>query len=311
MIKAKDLSRNYGDYLAVDSVNFEIQAGEIVGLLGHNGAGKTTIMKMLTGFLEPSKGKVIIDEVDLSDDILGCQAKIGYLPENSPLYPELSVTEYLEYVANLKNINSENRFSKIKVALEKVDLLDRATDLICTLSKGYQQRVGVAQAILDQPEILILDEPTNGLDPNQIHEMRNLIKELGKHSTVIISTHVLQEVEAVCERVLIMQSGKIAVDSKLTDLKNSGVINITVDQNSNKANSVISQLEGVKAVDYSGQLESGLHKYRAQLESKDVNLVPSFVDELVKKGFKLYQIGFEERTLDSIFRELESNRVKN
>ena len=224
MISVSNLSRSYGSTLAVDNVSFEITNGEVVGLLGHNGAGKTTIMKMITGFIEPSAGSVEVDGLVLGENTVGIQKKIGYLPENCPVWPEMRVTDYLIYQAKLHLVEEAMIGSLVSEAIEKTRLTEKATARIDTLSRGYRQRVGVAQALLHKPDILILDEPTNGLDPNQILQMRELIKELAKSSTVIVSTHVLQEVQAICERVLIMRGGQLVLDSKIKDLQSENKI---------------------------------------------------------------------------------------
>ncbi|MCF6179937.1 MAG: ABC transporter ATP-binding protein, partial [Geopsychrobacter sp.] len=198
MISVERISRKYGDFLAVDDVSFNIGRGEIVGLLGHNGAGKSTIMKMLTGFIEPSAGRVLIAGEELANNPSRGQSHIGYLPENCPVYPEMSVVDFLDFTANLRRIGPDQRPDAVRSAIERADLGEKAQAIIGTLSRGYRQRVGVAQALLHNPEILILDEPTNGLDPGQIEHMRGLIKGLGEQATLLISTHILHEVEAVC-----------------------------------------------------------------------------------------------------------------
>ena len=209
MIDAEELTRRYGETLAVDSVSFSIGGGEIVGLLGHNGAGKTTIMKMLTGYLEPSAGRVRVDGYDVADEPEAVQQRLGYLPENCPVYPEMTVVEYLDYVSGLRGV--ADSAAAIREVLAATDLTGRAFDPIGTLSRGYQQRVGVAQAIVHKPQLLILDEPTNGLDPSQTQQMRNLILRLAENATVILSTHIMQEVDAVCDRVMILRAGKLAL----------------------------------------------------------------------------------------------------
>jgi ABC-2 type transport system ATP-binding protein len=213
MIEVRELSRSYGELKAVDRVTFDISRREIVGLLGHNGAGKTTIMKMLTGFLEPSSGTIRIEGLEIADCRREIQRRIGYLPENCPLYPDMTVLDHLDYHASLHGIATSGRAAAIRRAVERTELGAKAMAQVATLSRGYRQRLGVAQAILHEPDILILDEPTNGLDPSQIQHMRSLIRELAGHATVIISTHILQEVEAICGRVLIMRAGRLALDS--------------------------------------------------------------------------------------------------
>ena len=200
MIEVKNLVRKYGEFAAVDDVSFEIANGEVVGLLGHNGAGKTTIMKMLTGFLEPSFGSVKIDGLDVQSSPTKLQSEMGYLPESLPIYPELTVVAYLEYAARLRDVDPR---VCVRKAIESTGLDEKALDLVSTLSRGYKQRVGVAQAILHEPKFLVLDEPTNGLDPNQIQQMRDLIRSLSEVATVILSTHIMQEVSAVCDLSLI------------------------------------------------------------------------------------------------------------
>ena len=191
MIKAEGLTRHYGDVTAASEVSFEVGSGEIVGLLGHNGAGKTTVMKMLTGYLEPSAGRGLVDGIDVQDQPVAVQQKIGYLPENRPLYADMSVFDYLEFAASLRGMAAREAESGLKNVIESMELGSRAYDKIGTLSRGYQQRVGVAQAILHKPPVLILDEPTNGLDPRQTQEMRRLMRELATTATVILSTHIM------------------------------------------------------------------------------------------------------------------------
>lgn len=229
MITTNNLSKSYGDIRAVQNVNFEIKKGEIVGLLGRNGAGKTTIMKMITGFLDPSEGSVALEDKTVVDNRIAVQTKIGYMPENAPLYPEMIVQDYLLMIANLRGIPAEKQIPAILEAVKATGLDSFLTRTIGTLSKGYRQRVGICQAIVHKPEVLILDEPTNGLDPVQIVEIRNLIKHLAKRSTVILSTHILQEIEAVCDRVLILIDGQLVKDAPLHDFLTSSRIHISVE----------------------------------------------------------------------------------
>jgi len=217
MLDVKSISRRYGDLKAVDNVSFTIQSGEIVGLLGHNGAGKTTIMKLLSGYLEPDSGSIYLNDklIKLGDNSL--QRSLGYLPENLPVYPELTVASYLQYAADLKGLTRTAQRHAIRRVVEATDLKDRFLSPINTLSRGMKQRVGVAQALLGSPSLLILDEPTNGLDPAQTEQMRDLIKSISESATVILSTHIMQEVEAVCSRALIIKQGQLAVDTQLDD----------------------------------------------------------------------------------------------
>jgi ABC-2 type transport system ATP-binding protein len=218
MIHVLNLSRSYGTFKAVDDVSFEVGKGQIVGLLGPNGAGKTTLMKMLTGYHFPATGSIQIAGFDLMDQTQQAQALIGYLPESSPVYPDLTVREYLEFMAGVRGIDPALRGAAIDRALERTDASAFVNKVASHLSKGQRQRVGLAQAILADPAILILDEPTSGLDPHQILEFRQLIQNIGREKTVILSTHIMQEVEAICERVLIMNRGKIVAEGKAVDI---------------------------------------------------------------------------------------------
>lgn len=209
------LSKNYGNQKALDAVSFSIKSGEVVGLLGPNGAGKSTLMKSITGAILPDSGEIQVDEFSVLNQPIETKKRIGFLPENNPLYFEMYVREYLKFVADIRNEKKE----RIEEVIQKVGLTPESHKKIGQLSKGYKQRVGLAQAILSNPEILILDEPTNGLDPNQILEIREVIREIGKSKTVILSTHIMQEVEALCSRVILLNKGKIVSDSPIEEFK--------------------------------------------------------------------------------------------
>lgn len=218
MLEVSRLTRSYGDVLAVDDVSFSIGKGEIVGLLGHNGAGKTTIMKMLSGYLEPNEGSIKIGGLNLARQTKRAQRELGYLPENLPVYPDMLVAEYLEFAAEMRGLHGQQQYREIRRVVAATEIGDRLTASIATLSRGLKQRVGVAQAILGKPHLLILDEPTNGLDPTQTEHMRKLIRELASEATVILSTHIMQEVDALCDRVLILSGGQLAIDARLHEL---------------------------------------------------------------------------------------------
>jgi ABC-2 type transport system ATP-binding protein len=228
MIEARGLSKRYGDVVAVEGVDFTVARGEVVGFLGPNGAGKTTTMRMLTGFLPPTDGTAVLDGHDIFSDPLAARRAVGYLPESPPLYPEMTVVSYLDYVARIKDVPRGERREKVARALERCGLAHVSWRVIGTLSKGYRQRVGLAQAIVHEPPVLILDEPTVGLDPLQIREIRSLIAELasprqGEHQhTVILSTHILAEVEAICRRVIMIHQGHKVVDAPLAELTAGG-----------------------------------------------------------------------------------------
>ncbi len=251
MIDAQNISKAYGDVQALDDVSFKVAEGEIVGLLGPNGAGKTTAIKILTGYLQPDEGSVTIDGLDVLTHTLEVQARIGYLPENAPLYPELSVQKYLLMMADLRQIPAGDRILRISEAVHATSLTEYLTRPIGTLSKGLRQRVGLAQAILHQPRLLILDEPTVGLDPTQIIEIRHLIKRLAQHSTILFSTHILSEVEAVCDRALILMNGHVRADARLAELETTSDAILVLQDKVKNAESALRGLKGVRGVEAS------------------------------------------------------------
>ena len=306
MIDAKGITKRYGQFLAVNNVSFQIDKGEIVGLLGHNGAGKTTIMKMITGYLEPSEGQVLIDGLNIEEAPLSVQSKIGYLPENCPVYKEMNVVEYLMFMADIRGIPVPDQPGVIRETILRTQLKEKALSKISTLSKGYQQRVGVAQAIIHKPEILILDEPTNGLDPSQIHDMRALIRQLSQNSTVIISTHILQEVEAVCDRVIIILNGKVALDSRLDALRQSNRLQVTVNRPKTELSKALNDIRGIQKISELSA-EGGLHSYLLELpKDSDGELVAKISGAISSSGMSLYGLAPESRTLESVFREINA-----
>lgn len=223
-ITVKNLTKIYGEQRAVDNISFSVNKGEIVGFLGPNGAGKSTTMKMITGYLQPDAGDIKVSDVDVTKDPLAAKKKVGYLPESNALYYDMYVKEYLDFVADVHKVS--NRKSAIDKVIEQVGLTKEKAKKVGQLSKGYKQRVGLAAALLHNPEVLILDEPTSGLDPNQIVEIRNVIKEQGKDKLVLFSSHILQEVEAICDRIIIINKGKIVADDKLSNLQKTSSNNI-------------------------------------------------------------------------------------
>ncbi len=304
MIEAEKLTRAYGSFKAVDEVSFRITRGEVVGLLGHNGAGKSTIMKMLTGFLEPSSGRVRIDGLDLVTELAAAQARVGYLPENCPVWPEMTVIDFLDYQAALHGMDPEQRPAAIRRALERTQLMDRAEQSIGTLSRGYRQRVGVAQAILHQPKVLILDEPTNGLDPGQIHHMRALVRELAQEATVILSTHILQEVEAVCDRVIILRAGRVAVDARLDELAASDRLCVEAGGTPDELRERLTGMPGLLQLEVS---TAGQGRVRAWLRATDGGaeaLAPEAARRLAEAGIPVFRLEPETRDLDRVFREV-------
>ena len=294
MIEADRLTRRYGDFAAVDDVSFRIEPGEIVGLLGHNGAGKTTIMKMLTGVLEPSSGCARVDGQELEQDPLAAQRLLGYLPENLPLYPELAVVDYLAYAAQLRQV--EDAQGAVAQAIEATDLSGRAFDPIGTLSRGYKQRVGVAQAILHRPRFLILDEPTNGLDPGQTQHMRQLICKLADSATVILSTHIMQEVDAVCSRALILRDGRLALDERLQDLQSTGHLSLRT-----RPGAAIGGLVAGAATDL------GEGCWQVRVEGDLATAADGIAQALVGGGLPVYELRPQQRDLETVFREVSES----
>lgn len=307
MIEVERVARRYGEVLAVDDVSFRIESGEVVGLLGHNGAGKTTLMKMLTGFLEPSSGRIRIAGRDIGRRTAAAQARIGYLPENCPLYPEMTVSEYLDFQAGLHGVSGAARASALRRAIRRTALQDRAGQTIATLSRGYRQRVGVAQAILHEPEIIILDEPTNGLDPTQIFHMRELIRELSREATVILSTHILQEVQAVCERVIVLRAGRKLVDARLDRLQRESRLLVTLDKPEELARPVLEAVAGVQRVELQ---QAGEGRYRYALEGPEHgvdDLAVAVAAAVQRAGFDLHGLCPERRDLERVFAEVNAS----
>ena len=304
MIVVEDVTRTYGDFTAVDRVSFEIGRGEIVGLLGHNGAGKTTIMKMLTGYLEPSAGAIEIDGLDIGRDRMAIQRKIGYLPENCPVYPEMPVIEYLDYSAALHGVPQDRRTERVREVIAKTELASKAAQPIDTLSRGFRQRVGVAQALLHQPDILILDEPTNGLDPSQVQHMRELITEAARHATVILSTHILQEVQAVCDRVLIIRAGRKVVDERMEALRAAHRLLITVDAEPERVQAALQDVVAVDALEHLGD-EGEYRNYALALKGDENprHSAPEVAQALLRNGCQLFGLQTEQRSLESVFIE--------
>jgi ABC-2 type transport system ATP-binding protein len=308
MIEVDALSRRYGKLLAVDEVSFAISSNEVVGLLGHNGAGKTTVMRMLSGYLEPSAGTVRFQGRDLWTDPHAVQQQLGYLPENLPVYPEMMVADFLDYAAAVKGIGKSERLPAIKEALLATDLTERALDTVATLSRGLKQRVGVAQAILGRPRLLILDEPTNGLDPQQTEQMRALIRRLAKRATVILSTHIMQEVDASCDRVLIMRDGRLVLDQSLAELRNSRTLQLRASAEAEELERHLRRMPQVASV-YREPDTGDCEQYTLLLhDASDIDRAASNVAHCVQAaGARLFQLTPVARDLGSVFREANNS----
>jgi ABC-2 type transport system ATP-binding protein len=302
MIEVQSISKAYGPIQALEDVSFGVADGEIVGLLGPNGAGKTTMIKILTGYLQPDEGSVQIDGIDVLARTQEAQARIGYLPENAPAYPELSVQSYLKMMADLRRIPANEQRERISTAIYATGLQERLTQPIGTLSKGYRQRVGLAQAILHRPRLLILDEPSVGLDPTQIVEMRNLIRRLSQFSTILFSTHILPEVEALCSRVLILMNGQVRADARLSELASSNDAILILGQNQDNAPAELRALPGVTNVEpLTGY--NGYAGYRVSGQA-DADLCPAIYGLAAQRGWPVRELRSERQTLESVFNRL-------
>ncbi len=306
MINVRNLTKTYGETIAVDDISFEVEKGEILGFLGPNGAGKTTTMKIITCFMPPNSGNVTIDGLDVTERSLEIRQKIGYLPEQNPLYYDMDVGDYLHFVTELRGIPKDRHRDRIKNMVEVCGLKEVIGRSIGELSKGYRQRVGLAQAMIHDPEIIILDEPTSGLDPNQIVEIRNLIKEIGKEKTVILSTHILPEVQATCNRAIIIDRGKIVADGALQDLQASfhGLekLNLEIRAPQNGCAEKLRAIEHVKNVD-ERTTKGEVRSFVLEIE-KGQDLREQIFDLSVREGWKLLELHREVTSLEDVFRQL-------
>ncbi len=310
MIEVQDLTKSFGDKTAVDHVSFKVNKGEILGFLGPNGAGKTTTMRILTGFMPATSGTALIGGFDVSTDSLEVRRRIGYLPENPPLYTDMSVHAYLDFVARIKIVPAEKRESLIADAIKKTSLEDKRDELIKRLSRGYKQRVGIAQALVHDPDVIILDEPTVGLDPKQIIEVRHLIKGLAGNHTIILSTHILPEVSMTCDRVVIINKGKIAaVDTPAnltSQLKGGQRVHIEVQADEKSARAALQEIPGVRNV--SVESAGGSGRIALTVESAQGQDVRSQIAaKLVGKGWPLFELRGMHLSLEDIFLELTTD----
>ena len=306
MISVQNLTKNYGLHRAIDHLNFTAEKGEVLGFLGPNGAGKTTTMRILTGFMPPTSGTATIDGLDVTEDSLKVRQKVGYLPETVPLYEDMRVMDYLKFMGQLHQVTDiEDRVDEVLV---QIGMDERAKSLIKNLSKGMRQRVGLGQALLHRPEVLILDEPTIGLDPKQIKEVRNLIKNIGKERTVMLSTHILSEAQQICDRVIIINKGQIVAEDAPENLQNRlssmRTVYVQVRENTEKAASLIREIPGILTVRISdnGQI---------QVENaRDLDPRAQVAKILVDGGFDLLELTPEKVNLEEIFLELTGDSPK-
>ena len=311
MITVKNVTKKYGKFKAVDNISFEINDGEIIGLLGPNGAGKSTTMNILTGFIEPTEGEVIINGYNISKKPKKAKKCIGYMPEGVPLYKDMTVKEFVTYMAELKGVKKEQIKESVDQAIQDTWLQNVRKVLIRNLSKGYKQRVSMAGALVGNPEIIILDEPTVGLDPKQIIEIRNLIKKLGKNHTLIISSHILSEISQICERVIIINKGQIvAVDSPehLEDTVNiENAINIIVEDKENKIEKI--KIQGAKKIELIKKNDDNTKEYRI-IPEKDYDIRKSIFSDLAKENITIFELRKPEITLEEAFMDLIKKNEK-
>ena len=310
MIEISGLTRYYGDLCALDHISLTIEKGKILGLLGPNGAGKTTAMRILTGFLAPTEGTVTVKGHSIDGEMLEIKKLIGYLPESAPVYQDMLVYDYLQYVADIREMPGESREGKIKDIAVICGLESVMHRSIHELSKGFKQRVGLAHAMMSNPEILILDEPTAGLDPNQIVEIRGIIRKIGREKTVILSTHILSEVEATCDRVVIINEGRIVADGSTEELKRTTKEDYSIslllkDAPAGEAKELFAGLDGVASIDSSG--EDGMTRLRISCRTGD-DLREQVYSRVKTKDWALLELIRESKSLESIFSELTQEK---
>ena len=310
MIEIRDLVKYYGDILAVDHVSFTVEKGEILGFLGPNGAGKTTTMNILTGYLSATSGTVRVNGHDILESPQEAKMCIGYLPEHPPLYLDMTVIEFLKFVCELKGVPRDQRIKQLAEIMKLVRIADVSGRLIKNLSKGYRQRVGIAQAMVGNPEVLVLDEPTVGLDPKQIIEIRNLIKELGKRHTVILSSHILPEVQAVCERVVIINNGAIAAvdtpDGLSRKMTKSSKVQLSVEGPAKEIISKLRVLRGIHRAELFSEKEGGVNVFEIENEP-EIDVRRQIFFEMARNSWPIIEMRSMDPTLEDIFLQVTNS----
>jgi ABC-2 type transport system ATP-binding protein len=314
VLSVRDLRKTYGDLIALDGVSFEVEKGDILGFLGPNGAGKSTTMKIVTGFIPATSGTALVDGLDVRTHSIEVRRRIGYLPENTPLYPEMRVREYLEFRARLKGVGRRDLAKRVDYALDRAKLADRTRQLIGTLSKGYRQRVGLADALVADPKLLVLDEPTIGLDPNQIREVRDLIKELGQQHTIILSTHILPEVEMVCSKVVIIAQGRSRLQGTVEGLVeqfHEPIVRVALragGASRGEVEQALLQVQGVKGIrptkdktDEALSFRLEIDATRTDAEAQQRSAAERIAARVVEKGWTLRELVPEKTTLEDVF----------
>lgn len=307
MIQVENITKRYGSFTAVDEINFEIEEGEIIGFLGPNGAGKSTTMNMITGFIEPTSGRITIDGYDISKKPKKAKKQIGYMPEGTPLYGELTVKEFVTYMAELKGVAKKDKKEMVQKVIKETGLEEVEDKLTRNLSRGYKQRVSMAGALVSNPKVIILDEPTVGLDPKQVTEIRALIKELGKDHNVILSSHILSEVSQICNRVIIINKGKIVAIDTPENLEkkvvNGNAIYITVEDPENKMDTIKKKLKNVREISLVAENEDKTKKYMITAE-EGVDLRKDVFETFAKEGITIFEMKKVDATLEDAFMQL-------
>lgn len=309
MIEIKNLIKKYGKKVAVDNISFDVRDGEILGLLGPNGAGKSTTMNILTGYLSATSGQVIVSGFDILDNPIEAKKKLGYLPEIPPLYMDMTVEEYLNFIYELKDVKEKNKKEHLTEIMETVKITDVKGRIISNLSKGYKQRVGLAQAMVGNPEVLILDEPTVGLDPMQIIEIRSVIKKLGKNHTVILSSHILQEVQAICDRVVIINNGKIAAidtpDNLAKTISNENKFSLRISGDERSILDILESISGIKSIKSLGRKERNSIDFIVETEP-DIDVRPAIFTAMANNNMPILSMQTVDLSLEDIFIEVTS-----
>ena len=304
MIEVKNITKKYGSFQAVHDLNFTVNDGEILGFLGPNGAGKSTTMNMITGYIEPTEGNIIVEGFDISKKPKQAKKQIGYMPENVPLYQELTVREFVQYLAELKRVKRKEKQAEVDRVIEKTGLKDVQKKLIRNLSRGYKQRVSMAGALVGNPKVLILDEPTVGLDPKQVAEIRNLIRELGKTHTILLSSHILSEVSQVCKRVLIINKGKIVAMDTPENLegkvKTDNILVLTVEDKQDHMKDLKKEIPEIKEIELKKENTDGTKQYTISSDEK-VDIRKKLFEILPKKEITIFELKKAEATLEDAF----------
>ena len=309
MIEVQNLIKNYGNIQAVKNISFTVNKNEVLGFLGPNGAGKSTTMNIIVGYLPMTSGTIKINGIDISENPKEAKKNIGYLPEIPPLYPDMKVIEYLKFVAGIKGIKKQDRAFQIDRAMSRLKITDKKNRVIKNLSKGYKQRVGFAQALLGDPKVIILDEPTVGLDPNQTKEVRDLIKRLGKDHTIIFSSHILSEVNAVADRILIINNGEIKAQDTTNNLevdRNEIILKLDIEGDKNKTSEILKSIDGFIDILDTVEVSNGVYSYKVSIADDSVR--KSIVSKLTMEDLSIVEITTMKRSLEDVFLDVTSQK---